>query len=258
MTYKNHPDSKFTVLITGATGGIGSALSLEYAKDNVLLILLGRSIDELSYLAEECRSCGAEVKTYCHDLSAIEKSVSLSAEIAQTHNVDLFISNAGITNSTQNCETESWNKIESVISLNLLGALAISHGVLEDMQRRKSGHIAYVSSLGAYYGMPLTPSYCASKAGLKAYTEAVRGLLASQSITVTLIAPGFVKTPLSDQFRGSKPFMISAEDAARIIRRGLDKKKRVIAFPLALNLGVRFLSLLPAGISDFILARLKY
>jgi len=258
MRFENCCTSKFTVLITGATGGIGSALALEYAKNNTIIVLLGRNQEKLKFLASECEDRGATTKTYCHDLSAIDESVRLSKEIAQNHTIDLFISNAGVTNSTQNHEAESWDGIESLVTLNLLGALAISHGVLEDMQRRKSGHVAYVSSLGAYYGMPLTPSYCASKAGLKAYAEALRGLLAPQSVTVTLIAPGFVKTSLSDKFLGEKPFMMSAEDAASRIKLGLDKKQRVIAFPFVLMFGVRILSCLPAGVSDFILARLKY
>lgn len=250
--------SKFTVLITGATGGIGSSLALEYAINKVHLILLGRNLDHLELLAKECQKLGATVSLYCLDLSSIEESAHVSSEIVKSHRIDLFISNAAITSSTQNGKTESWETVESLITTNLLGALAISHSVLEDMQRRKEGHIAYISSLGAYYGMPLTPAYCASKAGLKAYAEAMRGLLSPQSIAVTLIVPGFVKTGLSDKFLGSKPFMISAEDAARRIKNGLDKRKKVIAFPLTLMLGMRILACLPAAVSDFILARLKY
>lgn len=251
-------NSKMTVLITGATGGIGFSLALEYAEEGALLILLGRDEEKLKTVSFECEKRGAEVKVYTLDLSSIDASLLVSNEITKAYNIDLLISNAGTTNCTQNGEIERWGKIESLITINLLGALAISHAVIQSMQERGSGHVAYVSSLGAYYGMPLTPAYCASKAGLKAYAEAMRGLLASQSISVTLVAPGFVKTSLSDQFLGSKPFMISADEAARRIKRGLDRKKRVIAFPFPLMLGMRLLAFLPVGLSDFILARLKY
>jgi len=250
--------SKFTVLITGASGGIGSSLALEYAAEDVLLILFGRNLDALATLALLCEERGAVVKTYCIDFSSIDESLQLSCSIAKSHRIDLLIANAGITNSTSNGETEAWDKIESLITVNLLGALAISHAILEDMQRRRAGHIAYVSSLGAFYGMPITPAYCASKAGLKAYAEAMRGLLRDKSIMVSLITPGFVKTGLSDQFTGSKPFMISPEDAAVRIKRGLDKKKRVIAFPFPLTIGMRVLSCLPSAVADWILSRLKY
>lgn len=250
--------SKYTVLITGASGGIGRALALEYAAVGTNIILVSRSKTLLESTGELCRKKGASVCVYCVDLSDITSSVKVSSEIVRLHTVDLLISNAGITNSTQDHRIEDWVKIEEVLSVNLFGALAISHCIIEDMQRRKTGHVAYVSSLGAYYGMPLTPSYSASKAGLKAYTEAIRGLLVKQSVTVTLITPGFVKTSLSDKFPGSKPFMVSPESAARRIKHGLDKKRRVVSFPLALSLGMRFLTLLPAKVSDYILAYLKY
>lgn len=251
-------ESKSTVVITGATGGIGSALALEYASKQVRLILLGRDQVSLKIISRMCEKQGAEVEVYCVDLSDINKSLKISSEIVKQHKVDLFISNAGLTNNTQDGMIEKWDAVESILLVNLLGSLAISHRVLEDMQRRKAGHIAFVSSLGAYYGMPLTPAYSASKAGLKAYTEAMRGLLAKHLVTVTLITPGFVKTSLSDRFPGDKPFMISAEQAARIIKCGLDKKCRVITFPFFLSFGMRLLSLLPARLSDSILAYLKY
>ena len=250
--------SKSTVLITGATGGIGKALALEYASGDVKLILLGRNQVALKAVRLLCEAQGAETHIYCIDLSSSNNALQVSSEIATNHSVDLFISNAGLTNNTQDGEIEKWEAIESLLKVNLLSSLAISHRVLEDMQRRKAGHIAYVSSLGAYYGMPLTPAYSASKAGIKAYAEAMRGLLAVHSVTVTLITPGFVKTSLSDKFPGDKPFMISAEQAAQRIKRGLDRKRRVITFPLLLTLGMRMLTLLPARVADSILASLKY
>ena len=250
--------SKATVLITGATGGIGKALALEYASGCVKLILLGRNQAALEAVRLLCEAQGAEVHIYCVDLSSSNNALQASSEVATSHSVDLFISNAGLTNNTQDGEIEKWEAIESLLKVNLLSSLAISHRVLEDMQRRKAGHIAYVSSLGAYYGMPLTPAYSASKAGIKAYAEAMRGLLAAHSVTVTLITPGFVKTSLSDKFPGDKPFMISAGQAAQRIKRGLDRKQRVITFPLLLTLGMRMLTLLPARVADSILASLKY
>lgn len=251
-------DARFNVLITGATSGIGRALALEYASDSSSLILLGRNQLSLESIGLLCANRGATLHLYTCDLSSSQAALRLSSEIAENHSVDLLILNAGLTNSTQGGKTEEWNAIESLLMVNLLGSLAISHHILEGMQQRKSGHVAYVSSLGAYYGMPLTPSYSASKAGLKAYAEAMRGLLTGSPISVTLITPGFVKTSLSDKFPGDKPFMISADKAAERIKRGLDRKKRVISFPLLLTMGMRILSILPAKLADAILVFLKY
>ena len=247
-----------TVVITGATGGIGKALAIEYASPKFFLILLGRNDSALYEVVRRCELLGAQVQPYSLDLSETEAVSELSDVISQKYTIDLLISNAGITNSVKDGKVEDWIDIERLLSVNLTGAIAITHAVMQDMQRRKEGHIAYVSSLGAYYGMPLTPSYCASKAGLKAYAEAMRGLLAADSVSVSLITPGFVKTALSDQFPGSKPFMLSSQSAAKRIKKGLDKKRKVITFPLLLSFGMRLLSILPAPIADRILATLRY
>lgn len=247
-----------TVLITGATGGIGSALALEYSSPNCFLILLGRNNSALKDLRRQCESLGATVRCYVADLSSADEALSLSARISQEYDVDLIISNAGITNNAEDGKVEEWGDINKLLAVNLMGAMAISHAVVKCMQKRRSGHIAYVSSLAAYYGMPLTPSYSASKAGLKAYAEAMRGLLAKDSVNVSLITPGFVKTGLSDQFPGAKPFMLSPQSAAKRIKKGLDKKHKVITFPPLLSFGMRILSILPASIADRILTVLRY
>lgn len=248
-----------TIVITGATGGIGRALTIEYAQHGHHLILLGKNMLALESLRKECIALGVKVACYPVDLSSIRKSLELSNYIAYHYDVDLMISNAGVTNSVNSDrELEEWDDLERVLTVNLTSAIAISHPILKKMQANKKGHIAYVSSIAAYYGMPLTPSYCSSKAGLKAYSEAMRGLLAKDSIYVSLVAPGFVKTGMSDQFPASKPFMISAESAAKKIKRGLDQRKKVISFPLVLSFGMRCLTMLPAAFSDYILSRLKY
>lgn len=248
-----------TVVITGASGGIGRALAVEYAQGGHILILLGKNMLALESLRQECIALGAKVACYSVDLSSIRKSLELGNYIASHYDVDLMISNAGVTNSVNsNRELENWRDIERVLTVNLTSAIAVSHPILKKMQANKKGHIAYVSSIAAYYGMPLTPSYCSSKAGLKAYSEAMRGLLAKDSVCVSLIAPGFVKTNMSEQFPAKKPFMISAESAAKKIKKGLDQRKRVISFPLLLSFGMRCLTMLPAAVSDYILSRLKY
>jgi short-subunit dehydrogenase len=126
------------------------------------------------------------------------------------------------------------------------------------MQRRKSGQIGIVSSLAAYRGMPITPSYCASKAAVKSYGEALRGWLVNDNIKVSVICPGFVESELSAKFHGDKPMMISTEKAAHIIIKGLNKNKANISFPFPLNLGMWFLAVLPAPISDWLMNTFSY
>ncbi len=126
------------------------------------------------------------------------------------------------------------------------------------MRQRGNGQIALVSSLAAYRGMPVTPAYCASKAAVKSYGEALRGWLSPEGIQVNVICPGFVNSDMSDTFSAPKPFMVTATKAANIIKNDLKKNKAIIAFPFPLNLGMWLLALLPFSIASFFLGLSGY
>ena len=115
-----------------------------------------------------------------------------------------------------------------------------------------------MSSLAAYYGLPLTPSYSASKAALKAYGEAMRGLLAADGLGVTVVMPGFVETPMERRFPGPKPFLWSAPRAARVIRRRLRANPARISFPFPLDFGAWITAVLPAAVSQRLIALMGY
>ena len=136
--------------------------------------------------------------------------------------------------------------------------MAIVHAVLPAMRQRGSGQIALISSLAGYFGLPVTPSYCASKAGLKAYGEALRGWLGPEGVRVNVIMPGYVASPMCEAMPGPKPFVWLPERAARAIRRGLEKDKARISFPFPLNLGTWFLAALPAALSLRIVSLIGY
>ena len=106
--------------------------------------------------------------------------------------------------------------------------------------------------------MPITPAYCASKAAIKAYGEALRGWLADDGIKVSVIYPGFVESDMSNSFPGDKPMLISADKAADIIVKGLEKNKASISFPFPLNLGMWFLALLPDAFAKRIMTLFSY
>jgi short-subunit dehydrogenase len=145
-----------------------------------------------------------------------------------------------------------------VIQVNIRAALATVCALVPAMRRRGAGQIALVSSIAAWHGVPLTPAYSASKAALKAYGEALRGALAPAGIEVNVVLPGFVRTAMSDKFPGPKLFMLSAEDAARRIVRGLARDRARISFPLLPSLFMRSLALLPAAAAQRILRSMGY
>lgn len=250
-------NQKRNILITGASSGIGEALAVRLSSNNTRLLLLARNNEKLANVAKSCEQLEAEVLTYSADVKAIPELQKLIVEIDQEFPIDLIICNAGVTNSIgENGEPESWEEISHVIDTNLYGVLASLNPLISHMQHRKQGQIAIISSLAAFYGMAVTPAYCASKAGIKGYGESLRGWLKHDNIKVNMVYPGFVKSALSDNFKADKPFMISAEKAADIIVKGIDNNKASISFPFPLNFGIWFLSAIPAGMADWIMGKL--
>ena len=248
-----------SVLITGATGAIGGALAEAYALPETTLILLGRNEARLIDLATRCRGRGAHVVTYLLDLTDLLALNACVAAFDTESPPDLVILNHGVNiNIGPEGRGEKWTAVENLLDVNLRATMALVHGVLPGMRRRGGGQIALVSSLAAYYGLPVTPSYCASKAAVKAYGEALRGWLAVEGIRVNVIMPGYVDSEMCRGMPGPKPFLWSPEKAARTIQQGLARNKARISFPFPLNFGTWWLAVLPAAVSERIVRWLGY
>ena len=249
--------SPVTILITGATGGLGRALALSYAAPLMTLVLHGRDPAKLAALRGECERRGAAVSLLVADLAECAEWMAALDDACRQTAIDLVIVNAGATNIIGS-EGESWPDVERVLDINLRAAMATVSALLPHMRRRGSGQIALISSISAYVGLPVTPAYCASKAALKSYGEAMRGWLAPQGIAVNVVMPGFVESAMSEQFPTSKPFLLSPEDAARKIKAGLAANRARISFPFPLTLGMWLLSVMPADWAQWILRRLGF
>lgn len=248
-----------TVLITGATGGIGRELALAYARPGCTLVLQGRDAARLDALARACADAGAATETRALDVRDVAALQTWLQELASRRAIDLAIINAGTINTLHgDKQAESWPDIERVLEVNVRAAFAAVSALLPHMERRGSGQIALVSSLLAYFGMPVAPAYSASKAALKVYGEALRRPMAARGVRINVALPGFVKTDMSDELRVPKPFMITARDAALRIQRGLSRNDARISFPFPLSLGCRILALLPVAVAQRVLALLDY
>lgn len=247
------------VLITGATGAIGGALAEAYAAPGLELHLHGRDLAKLAAVAERCAALGATVLTQRFDVRDTDALRGWLVDVSDAEALDLVIVNAGMnTNIGPAGEGEPWAEVEALLDINLKASMAIVHAVLPSMRRRGRGQIALVSSLAGYFGLPVTPAYCASKAGIKAYGEALRGWLAPEGVRINVIMPGYVASPMCEAMPGPKPFLWQPARAAAFIRRGLEKDRARISFPFPLNWGTWFLAALPAAISLRIVSLLGY
>ena len=248
-----------TVLITGATGGIGGALVDVYAEAGNTLILQGRNAARLADLAAQCEARGARVLTRVLDVRNRDELSGWLREVCDQEAVDLVIVNAGVnTNIGSAGAGERWEDTEALIEVNVLAAMATVEAVLPSMRARGAGQIALISSLAAYFGLPVTPSYCASKAAVKVYGEALRGWLEPEGIRVNVVMPGYVESQMCRDMPGPKPFLWPADKAARFIQRGLARNRPRISFPFPLNFGTWWLSVLPPATSQRILRLIGY
>jgi short-subunit dehydrogenase len=247
------------VLITGATGAIGAALARAYAAPGRALVLHGRNEARLAELAAACERLGAEVEVKALDARDLPALAAWLDGVGARRAPDLAIVNAGAINVLKPGEAhEPWPEVERVLAVNVGAAIATVTALLPHMRRRGSGQVALLSSLLAWFGMPVAPAYSASKAALKTWGEALRGPLARDGIRVSVVLPGFVKSDMSDKLRVPKPFMLTAEDAAARIQRGLERDAARISFPLPLALGCRLLALLPPSGAQALLKLLGF
>lgn len=245
-----------SILITGASSGIGMALAREYATAGTHLALTGRNQQRLEQVAADCRAKGATVTTGLIDVRDRQRLADWIFTVDDAHPIDLAIANAGITAGIGMGRLREHPDIaRDVIATNLVGTMNTLDPIVERMCMRGRGRVAVMGSIGALRGLPHCPAYSASKAAVHAYAEALRGALARQGVAVTIIAPGFVETPLNDEIVCPKPLAISDVRAARIIRQGLACGRAVIAFPRLVYYTLLLTRLLPRRLTDALFAR---
>jgi short-subunit dehydrogenase len=235
-----------SIVITGASSGIGEALALRYARAGSRLGLLGRSQDRLDRVSAECRRLGAEVHTGTIDVRARAEMAMWLQAFDDARPVDLLIANAGIMAGRRaESDIEPPEASYALMETNVLGVLNTIHPLLARMVGRGNGQICIVSSIAGFIPLPDAPSYGASKSAILSYGLALRGLLADRGIKVSVVCPGYVKTPMMDQESGWKPFAVEPSAAAQLIARGLERNRPVITFPFLFSVMTRIGGMLP-------------
>lgn len=243
-----------SILITGASSGIGKALAEKYALiSGATLFLTARNAERLSEVATNCRVSGAKVFS---QIINIEDAAVLRAWIeecdAKAH-IDLVIANAGISNGGKEISEDFERKI---FATNLNGVLNTVYPAIDLMRPRHRGQIAIISSLASIYGFAYAPAYCASKAAVRVYGESLRNKMKKYGIHVSTICPGFIETPLVASNPYPMPLIMSPEKAATIIAKRLAKNQGLIAFPRSMYGILWLFRLLPTFLSEQIAKKL--
>ncbi|MEI8144506.1 MAG: SDR family NAD(P)-dependent oxidoreductase [Alphaproteobacteria bacterium] len=246
------------VLITGASSGIGRAVALSYAEPGVRLSLGGRDKARLDEVADACRSKGADVAAEVVDVRDAAMMERWLTSTDEAHPLDLVIAGAGITTGLGDGRLiESAESVRAIFAINVDGVLNTVLPILPRFVARDRGRVAMVGSLAAYRALPYSPAYCATKAAVHLWAQSLRAGLAQTGVGVTLIAPGFVKTPLNAEIESPRPLQLNDAQAAKIIKSGLDAKRDLIAFPWLVYAGTRLLDLLPPRIVDWVMRRIR-
>lgn len=239
------------IVISGASRGLGAALAQGWAGPGVTLHLIGRDAPALEGVAGACRAQGATVRTALLD---VRDAPALAAQLLAWDDAaptSLVVANAGVTGGTRpDGGMEGQESVQRVLGVNLLGAVNLVEPLLPRLVARGAGRVVLICSVAGFRGLPDSPAYSASKAGLWAYGEALRALLSLRGVGVTNVAPGFFRSEMGARFLGKHPFEVSVERAAGHVMRAVARGAGRCVFPWGFGLMLRLLELLPAPLAD--------
>ena len=254
MSWKNK-----VIFLTGASSGIGEALALALAKRGAILGLVARREDMLHDLAARCETAGGKARALpCDVTDAGELQKAADSLREEFGHIYILIANAGIGGNNPETRDLDPDAVKKVIDINLLGAVNAVHAVLPHMLERGSGQLVAISSLAGFRGLPKSAAYSASKAGMTAFFESVRLDVQHRGVDVTIIQPGFIKTPLTAGRENTMPFLMELDDAIPLFISAIEKKKKFAAFPWQLATIVRAGRIFPAWLYDRVAGRARY
>ena len=247
-----------SILLTGASSGIGHALALACAAPGTVLHLGGRDMSRLRDIADLCRARGATVHDHAADVA---DAAAMADWVRAVGRLDLVIANAGIGGGIDDGAPEPAAQVRTIFATNLQGALNVALPALEVMRAQPPGadgvrgRIATVASVAAFLPAPGAPSYCAAKAALDGWTVATAPSARAQGVRLTSVCPGYIRTPMTARNPFPMPGLMDADRAAAIILRGIADGRTRVAFPWWVAALARFTGLLPPRLSGALLSR---
>ena len=246
------------VLITGASSGLGRALAEACARPGAVLHLSGRDGGRLEEAAAACRARGAEVRPVVLDVRDAE---AMAGWIAGAGRLDLVIANAGVSAGTGGT-TEPAEQTRRIFDINVTGVLNTALPAIAAMAGQAPGpdglrgRVAVVASVAAFVAAPGAPAYCAAKAAVQRWAEALDASERRRGIRLHAVCPGYVRTPMTARNAFSMPFLMDAEEAARRTLSGIARGRVRVAYPWPTYLGARVLGMMPIAARAWFFNRL--
>jgi short-subunit dehydrogenase len=243
------------VMITGASSGIGRGVALELARRGASVGLVARRAELLSEIVKEIEGKGGRAMALTADVQDGPATRAAANRLREEFGpIDVLIANAGIGGTTDPAKLEP-EEVARTLGVNVVGAASSVAAVVPEMIQRGKGQLVAISSLAAYRGVPKSASYGASKAALSLFFESLRLDLKPRGIDVTIIHPGFIKTPLTAGRHAKMPYLMEVDEAANKIVRAIEKKRKSYAFPWQLASIVRLGMVMPTFLYDRIARR---
>ncbi len=250
----NSSQARTHAWITGASSGLGAALANSYSADGAQVALTARSRDRLDACAAALPTPG-NGSVHPADVTRRDELSDAISAIENTAPIDLAILNAGTYTPTS---LDEWNtaSIRDLFETNFFSVTTSIELLLPYMRARGRGHIAVVASVAGDIGLPYAASYSASKAALNRICQSLRPELEREGIRISVINPGFVRTPLTSLNTFPMPFLIDADRAANIIRDKLARGHFEIRFPWRMSVAMRLLAALPPSLTLLLTRRM--
>jgi short-subunit dehydrogenase len=240
-------------LVTGASSGIGRVLAQRLAARGMDVWLAARNREALETLAAEI---GERAHVFPLDVAKLDATVAALTRLdEETGGIDLVVANAGIGGNPIHVSEETWERTRDILHTNVLGAVATLMPFIPRMVARGRGHICGISSIAADIPLPRSVPYGASKAGLTFFLECADLELRPKGVAVTIVHPGFIKTPMTANIKEKLPLLMDVDKAADIIDRGLARRARMVRFPWLTGAAARLVSALPRALAAPLIRR---
>ncbi len=233
------------IWITGASSGIGKALAIKFANEGWQVAASARRESLLKELSNQYTN----IQSFPLDVTDSDKCKSVFKDIVEKfENIEICVFGTGI-HDPKSEKKFNLEKIKKIMEVNFFGTMNSINSVYDYFEQKKVGQISIISSVAGYRGLPAAGAYCASKSALTSFTESLHFEMKRKNVRVSLISPGFIKTPMTDQNDFPMPMIKSPEFAADQIYNGLIKKSGFeIHFPKVFTFFMKFLRILPNSI----------